>query len=95
MVLCSSKFLNSSVGFLWTTASVFFKDTPASLITKYSAEKAYEDLLYIAKVNGITDHNLTSLKLNKPSKTFWLDWRNIVQDKPRNLPSLICSDIDH
>ena len=31
---------------------VFFKDTPISIITKHSAEEAYEQLLYIAKFNG-------------------------------------------
>lgn len=34
---------------------IFFKDTPISMITKNSAEKAYENLLYIAKFNGNKD----------------------------------------
>jgi len=38
---------------------LFFKDTPISLITKYKAEKAYNDLLYIAKINGIDNPDLT------------------------------------
>lgn len=32
---------------------VFFKDTPISMITKNSAEKAYKSLMHIAKINGI------------------------------------------
>ena len=31
---------------------IFFKDTPISLITKNSSEKAYKNLLFIAKING-------------------------------------------
>lgn len=39
--------------------AIFFKDTPISLITKHNPEKAYENLMYIAKVNRKTEIGLT------------------------------------
>ena len=38
---------------------IFFKDTPISMITKNTPEKAYDNLLYIAKFNGKKDPELT------------------------------------
>jgi len=38
---------------------VFFKDTPISLISKNSPEKAYQNLMHIAKINGIDNPDLT------------------------------------
>ena len=38
---------------------VFFQDTPISMITKNTPEKACKELLKIAKINGIEDADLT------------------------------------
>ena len=38
---------------------VFFQDTPISMITKSTPEKAYKNLHHIAKINGVQDVNLT------------------------------------
>jgi ABC-type sugar transport system permease subunit len=47
------------VAVLAVVFSLYFKDTPISLITKNSPEKAYEDLLYIAQFNGIQEPDFT------------------------------------
>ena len=39
--------------------SVFFKDTPISILTKFTPEEALQQFLYIAKFNGKDNPDLT------------------------------------
>ena len=41
---------------------MFIRDTPICLVTKNTAKKAYDDLMYIAKMNGKADENNLSIE---------------------------------